>query len=245
MYHSLIISGKNTFDEWGLVPTSRPLVNPPEIKTAYVDNPGGNGILDYTDNLTGAVLYGNRKGSWEFWVCPEDEWANVYSEVMNYIHGIKHAVILEDDPDYLYTGRLNINSWKSDKHNSILTIDYNLDPFKQSIHENEDWTWDDYFTKTITYRTIKIAAGSIRKIVMTNTTQMTIPTTYTASQNIVVNEIYHENTGETTNSPITLVSGINNNSLLYLNPGVNEFSFDNSMNLSTTNITLRYREVSL
>ena len=28
MYHSLIISGKNTYAEWGLIPTSRPVVNP-------------------------------------------------------------------------------------------------------------------------------------------------------------------------------------------------------------------------
>ena len=37
MYHSIIISGKNTYDEWGLVPMSRPVVNPPTVKTTYVD----------------------------------------------------------------------------------------------------------------------------------------------------------------------------------------------------------------
>lgn len=68
MYHSIIISGKNTFDEWGLVPTSRPVINPPEVKTTYVDLPSSHGQLDYTDLLLAETPYGQRKGSWEFYI---------------------------------------------------------------------------------------------------------------------------------------------------------------------------------
>ena len=66
MHHSLIISGRNTYDAWGLIPTSRPVVDPPEIKATYVDLPASHGVLDYTSLLLAEVPYGQRKGSWEF-----------------------------------------------------------------------------------------------------------------------------------------------------------------------------------
>ena len=113
MYHSIVISGKDTFKEWGLVPTSRPVINPPAVKTTYVDVPAMDGGLDYTDVLLGRPAYGYREGSWEFAVRSRRSWSEVYTSVMNYLHGVKHSIVLEDDPDYYYTGRLTVNAWKS------------------------------------------------------------------------------------------------------------------------------------
>ena len=50
--HSIIIGDKNTYDDWHIVPTTRPVVNTPEIDDQYVSIPAG-GELDYTDVLTG------------------------------------------------------------------------------------------------------------------------------------------------------------------------------------------------
>jgi hypothetical protein len=66
MYHSIIVSGRDLYREWGLIPTSRPVINPPEVKTTYVDLPASDGGLDYTDIMLGRPPYGYRKGSWEF-----------------------------------------------------------------------------------------------------------------------------------------------------------------------------------
>ena len=82
MYHSIIISGRNTYEEWGMVPTSRPVINPPEVKTTYVDLPASNGVLDYSDLLLGTVPFGQREGSWEFALRPGKAWATVYSSVI-------------------------------------------------------------------------------------------------------------------------------------------------------------------
>ena len=123
MYHSIIISGKNTYTEWGIVPTSRPHIVPPEVKTSDVDLPSSHGVLDYTDLLLAETPYGQRKGSWEFAVKPGKLWVDVYSSILNYLHGIKHTVILEDDPGYLYTGRLKVNDWQSEERYSTITID--------------------------------------------------------------------------------------------------------------------------
>ena len=137
-YHSIVISGKNTYGEWEMYPTSRPHVAPPEVKTSYVDLPGADGGLDYTDLLTGEPRYGYRKGSWEFLLIPQDRWAAVYRSLVSFLHGRQHTVILEDDPDYVYTGRLSVNEWQSAAHNSLITIDYILEPFPRNISGQEE-----------------------------------------------------------------------------------------------------------
>lgn len=127
-YHSIIISGKNTYGEWEMYPTSRPHVAPPEVKTSYVDVPGADGGLDYTELLNDKPNYGYRKGSWEFLLIPQEKWPDVYHSLCNYLHGREHTVVLEDDPNVVYTGRLSVNQWQSAAHNSLITIDYILDP---------------------------------------------------------------------------------------------------------------------
>lgn len=137
-YHSIIISGKNTYGEWEMYPTSRPHVAPPEVKTAYVDLPGADGGLDYTDLLTGEPRFGYRKGSWEFLLIPQEKWASVYRSLVSFLHGRRHTVILEDDPNFIYTGRLSVNEWQSAAHNSLITIDYILEPFARDISGEEE-----------------------------------------------------------------------------------------------------------
>lgn len=137
MYHSLIISGRNTYENWEMYPTSRPFVSPPEVKTNYIDIPGIDGGIDFTESLTGKAQYGYRKGSWEFMLIPQSDWARVYRDLTNFLHGKIHTVVLEDDPDYQYTGRLSINAWRSEQHNSKIVINYVLDPIPEDISGRE------------------------------------------------------------------------------------------------------------
>ena len=70
MYHSLYFQrvGEptvriNTYNEWKIVPSSRPLLNSPAVKEEYVDIPGRqDGPLDLTGTLTG-LRYGKRTES--------------------------------------------------------------------------------------------------------------------------------------------------------------------------------------
>ena len=231
MYHSLIISGRNTYTEWGLVPTSRPVVNPPEVKTTYVDLPASNGVLDYSDLLMGSVPYGQREGSWEFVLRARKNWATVYSSIMNFLHGSRHTVVLEDDPAFQYTGRLSVNAWKSDPNYSLITIDYNLDPFKQSITSSDghDWLWDDAFTQTIRYGTFTVDGTKYRNFVNEGM-DPSVPTfVCTAPMTVTF--------GETTYG---LVAGSNYNANLTLQPGDNIMVF-----AGNGDVTVTYREVSL
>lgn len=153
MYHSIYFGEKNTWDDWHLVPETRPVINPPEVKTNYIDIPGGNGALDLTEALSGYPFYNNREGSIDFIVVNDmyyqvdehEEWYVKYSEIMNYLHGQKMIMILEDDKQYYYIGRFAVNEWKSDKNFSRITIDYNVEPYKWNIFSTlDDWLWDPF-----------------------------------------------------------------------------------------------------
>ncbi len=146
MYHSITFGDKNTWDDWHLIPKSRPLFNPPAPKTYFVDVPGGMGSLDLTELHTGSLTYKDRSGSWEFYVQNGyGDWATRYSEIMEYLHGKRMKAILEDDPEYYYEGRFSVNAWKSDSYWSIITIDYQVKPYKRHyLRLGDDWLWDSF-----------------------------------------------------------------------------------------------------
>lgn len=147
--HSVIISTKNTYDEWGLIPTERPTVKPAEAKVSYGELPGSSESVDYTEMLTGRVAYGQRVGTWTFYFDPDAPkfrsgiylelknrgrlWAKIYSDLLNYTHGITHSIVLEDNPDIVYTGRLTVSKWDSSSIFSRISINYNIDPPERDV----------------------------------------------------------------------------------------------------------------
>lgn len=173
MYHSLTIGGKNTWNDWHLIPTSRPLVNPPKVKTSLIDVPGSDGIIDLTESLTGRPTFDNRTGSWTF-VADNDfmEWSTLYSDIMNYLHGRRMRVVLEDDPGYYYEGRFSVNAWKSDSYRSSIVIDYDVGPYKKGIYTSgSDWEWDtfNFETSVIQDYTNMVVDGTLSVTVIADT----------------------------------------------------------------------------
>lgn len=143
MYHSIIISGDNTYEKWGLIPTERPVVSPPQVKSSFIELPSSNASIDSTEFLTGEPHYGQSTGTWAFYFDPDlaisqvdpyrtmarkgTLWAKVYSSLLNSVHGKTHKIIFEDEPNKIYTGRLVVNQWQSGKPFSTVSISYNID----------------------------------------------------------------------------------------------------------------------
>lgn len=121
---------KHTWIDWKIVPTSRPVIFPPDVKKSEQDIPGHDGPLDLSESLDGEIHYNNRTGTLEFYVANRDSWVDVYSSIQNYLHGRNMKVILDDDPDYYYKGRMAVNSWKSDQSHSTIVVQYNLQSYK-------------------------------------------------------------------------------------------------------------------
>lgn len=140
MAYGITFGTKHSYTDWGLVPTEKPTINPPEVKTYYVDIPGADGQLDYTEQL-GVVRYGMREFSVTFnLIRPRSEWESARSAIANYLHGKKLQVVFDEDPDYYYVARLQVGDFSAEGTNhATITINGIAEPFKyQSVTVSED-----------------------------------------------------------------------------------------------------------
>lgn len=198
MYHSITLDlyaergGRvqkiNTYDDLHLIPLSRPVINPPAVKTKQIDVPGANGVIDLTGSLTPYPVYSNRQGSISFAVENDKEnWQYLYSRILNLIHGHKAETTLEDDPGWIYDGRWTVSGWNSNNNGtwSEVTLDYDLAPYKlgnNSLSGAADtgldrWLWDPFsFYDGVIYKSLQAngwsagTAASLFKDIPVNST---------------------------------------------------------------------------
>ena len=73
MFHSVTINGKNTWNDYHMVPANGIyLPTPPEQKRTTIDLKTGNGLLDVSTVLTGYPLFQNRSGELQYLIL--DPW---------------------------------------------------------------------------------------------------------------------------------------------------------------------------
>lgn len=225
MYHSIIFEDdKNTWADWYLIPSSRPVFNPPEVKTKIVDIPGADWHLDLSTILTGEINFGSRTGSLEFIVdngqlsdYNANKWSAVYSEILGYLHGQILKARLEDDPYYYYEGRFTVNQWASESHNSKITIDYDVAPYKYEAESSlENWKWDTFnFESGIirNYKNMEVVNSKTLTIVgrrMSVTPTFIVKTTHGQGMRVRFNnKIYQLPEGESRVLDIRTVEGKN------------------------------------
>lgn len=177
---------KHSYRDWGLLLKSRPVISPPSPKTVYVDIPGSDGIIDLTESLTGDVKFDNRTITCEFVVLDaRNRWSNIYSEIMDYLHGQRMKVRLDEDMAYYYEGRLQVNEWKSDKVTSTITIEGDVEPYKMEMFSSlEDWEWDSFSFETGVIRDYKNLSveGSLR-IDIPPTRKVVVPIIHVINKN--------------------------------------------------------------
>ena len=215
MYHSITLGSKNTWDDWHLIPKTRPLVNPPQVKTNYIDIPGGDGVLDLTIALSGRPLYKNRTGSWEFIV--ENgfkSWSALFSEIMGYLQGQQMHATLEDDPLYYYEGRFSVNAWKSDPYYSLIVIDYDVGPYKREINGyNEQWLWDTFnFETDVIYNYKNLPVKGSLDVTVIGSMMPSVPTIITTATGMRVTfggKNYNLSKGVNVIDDIVMVNGEN------------------------------------
>lgn len=241
-------SGKiNTWEKWHVIPTSKPYVSPPDVKEEYVEIPGMNGALDYTDLLSGSPVYSMRKGKWEFAVLTamdgvneNKDWAKVYSTILMDIHGKRFRVTLEDDPTHYYVGRVKVSDYKSDKERGTISIDYTLNPYKTpwfADDENDEWKWNQLFgLDKILYGKFRVTGNKIRTIINSDIKRVQIYTNSTAP--FLAYQYESEDSYVVLPNPIPIGSGIHEqDSQLLVDPGRTKFRFE-----GTGEITLYYKE---
>ena len=130
----VMFGSKHSYLDWGLLLKSYPEISPPEPKTKYVDIPGTDGELDLTELLTGFVQYKSREISFEFTILRDrSEWASIYSDIYDHLHGKRMDIILDDDPDYAYRGRISVDGRKDDKRTTEIKLTALVEPYKVKL----------------------------------------------------------------------------------------------------------------
>lgn len=172
------IGEKHTYKDWNLILTTTD-IDFPDPKTETVDIPGANGELDFSEVLTGEILYKNRTIKIELEMIDKFEnWRNKISEISNYLHGKKMKMIFDDDPSYYYYGRLTVNDFKSNKSTGTISIEADVEPYKYDLYSSiEDWLWDPFNFETGIISELKeIKIIKQRKVVIIGRRLKSIPT---------------------------------------------------------------------
>ena len=125
---------KHSYRAWKLLLKSKPVVSPPKPKTKLIQVPGTNTVIDLTESLTGGeVKYEPRIIRCEFYVVGgRSKWSAVYSAVLNEIHGKKMKIIMDDDPNYYYLGRVTIDDIYSNESAASIVISAEVEPYKRA-----------------------------------------------------------------------------------------------------------------
>lgn len=137
----------DSWEDWHLIPKSRPVIAPPTERTSFVTVPGRHGKVDLSWALTNGPVFDNRTGSIDFYVDANKwhGWHTAYMTIMNALQGRRAEVILSDDPSFYYEGLVCVNKWQSDERNSTISLKYDLYPYKKRITFTErDWLWDPF-----------------------------------------------------------------------------------------------------
>ena len=130
--HGVIFEDKHSFRDWGLLLKTRPEISPPAPKLKLIQVPGSNKVIDLTESLTGQVHYEPRTISFEFVVMADrEQWPSLYSEILTYLHGKRIRIIMDDDPNFYYTGRVSVEGFEAEKKTAILTMAAEVEPYKK------------------------------------------------------------------------------------------------------------------
>lgn len=126
----------HSYRDYGLWFRERPDVGDPGAKVNLVDIPGADGSLDITEAVTGEVKYYDRTLVFKFAAKANTaEQQDLKRRLRNELHGKRMNIILDEDSDYYYDGRLsvvfeNVMPWKM-----WVTITAVCDPYKYSLEE--------------------------------------------------------------------------------------------------------------
>lgn len=130
--HGVIFGDKHTYRDWNLLTKTRPKISPPKPKLKMVQVPGTDTVIDLTERLTGKVHYEPRTISFEFTMIDDRaRWPSRYSEILNYLHGRSIRIIMDDDPNFYYVGRVQVGDLDPDKKIATLTMEAQVEPYKR------------------------------------------------------------------------------------------------------------------
>ena len=130
----LIVNGIDLTERYGLILVDGYTLEPPEPKTYTVDIPGGNGVIDLTDALSGDTVYNNRSQEFDLYAICVDNFEKLKTDVSNLLHGKSFDYKITMDPDYTYHGRFSVSSYVHSTYSNgkvgVIKVKIDADPYK-------------------------------------------------------------------------------------------------------------------
>jgi hypothetical protein len=127
------VDGVSLLTTYGLRLSKSTDLGEPAAKTYTVKIPGGNGVIDLTDALTGDVVYNTYTQKLVFYADLVDD-MELRRRLMNRFHGKKLEYQLAIDPGYTYKGRFAVSVDKQGVSGAKVTITVTCDPYKLKEH---------------------------------------------------------------------------------------------------------------
>lgn len=191
------IGNHHTFHDLGLLLKGYPKITPPKAKVRFVDVPGADGALNVSRVLTGFMLYERRTISMEFNILEErDLWPEIHSSVMDELHGLELEIILDDDPEFFYTGIVSVDDYDPQNVTSGVRITADVEPYKTRIEP--------------TKRSFDVSGSLAAKLITMRKPVCPVITASAAMQMIFGGRTYSLAVGKNTFPDVILRSGADN-----------------------------------
>lgn len=101
-------------------------ITPPEIKTNYVDIPGGDASLDLTESVGGIRLKSGKVNFKFTFIGGRADAAKMISD----IHGMRKKITLDRDMDYELAGRIEVTTSQLENNLYVVEATATVDPYK-------------------------------------------------------------------------------------------------------------------
>lgn len=122
----------HSFNDLHLLLTKKE-IGSPAVKVVEIEIPGADEPLDLTEFFGEAKLE-NVTHKFEFsTIVPHSQFLTFFSSVKNALHGKKVRIILDDDPNFYYYGRLHVSSFTNEKNIGMISVDAVCDPYKYKV----------------------------------------------------------------------------------------------------------------
>lgn len=119
----------HSFNDFSLY-LSNKKIEVPQPKVELLEVPGADEMLDFTE-FFGDVKYQNRMLTFEFSTgVHKSEFISLFSRIQSALNGRRMSIVLDEDPEFFYSGRVSVKEWKADKNIGKITIDCDCNPYK-------------------------------------------------------------------------------------------------------------------
>lgn len=208
----VLFDNYNTFTDFNLY-IQKTEISEAEIKKETINIPGADGELDFTYSLTGDAKFQNRKINITCANLKKYITLQEYSRIQNALHGKKMKIILSNDLNFYYLGKVSIGKFEIDGLIRYVTIECDVEPYKYDLtSSNEDWLWDPFcFEDGIINETKDINVSGTKDIVIYGRRKTIIPWIECSSpmQVIFDSETYNLSEGRQKVLNIEIREGIN------------------------------------